>query len=74
LVQLFPLNTTASCTAVFASFSFTQPGFQNCTATVSCLQVKNPDVTARPLYRLTSAGTCQAGDLNSSRVVVMEAY
>ncbi len=74
LAQLFPLNATASCAAVSASFSFNQPGLQSCAATVSCLQVNNPDVLTRPLYRLTSAGSCQAGDLKSSRVVVMEAY
>jgi len=74
LVQLFPLNSSASCTAVSASFSFNQPGLESCTATLSCLQVSNPDLPARPLYRLTSTGRCQAGDLTSSRVVVMEAY
>jgi MSHA biogenesis protein MshP len=74
LVQLFPINTTASCAAVTPSFSFTQPGLQSCTATLSCLRVNNPDATARPLYRLTSAGRCQTGEITSSRVVVMEAY
>ena len=76
LVQLFPLNTTASCTAVSASFSFNQPGLQSCTATLSCTQVDNPDnpTPSRPLFRLTSAGRCEAGDIRSSRVVVMEAY
>lgn len=74
LVQLFPINTTASCAAVTASFSFSQPGLQSCTATLSCLRVNNPDATTRPLYRLTSAGRCQTGEITSSRVVVMEAY
>ena len=74
LGQLFPLNSTASCAAVSASFSFSQPGLQNCTATLNCIQVSHPDVAARPLYRLTSAGNCLGGDIRSSRVVVMEAY
>ncbi|RVU33068.1 type II secretory pathway component [Rheinheimera riviphila] len=74
LTQLFPLNTTESCAAVAVSFSFNQPGLQSCTATLSCSQVTNPDVPTRPLYQLTSTGSCQAGDFNSSRVVVMEAY
>ena len=76
LAQLFPLNTTASCAAVAASFSFNQPGLQSCTATLSCLQVNNPDdpTPSRPLFRLTSAGRCEAGEIRSSRVVVMEAY
>jgi len=74
LAQLFPLNATATCAAVSASFSFSQPGLQSCAATISCLQVANPDQNARPLYRLTSTGSCQGGEVNSSRVVVMEAY
>jgi MSHA biogenesis protein MshP len=76
LAQLFPLNTTASCAAVAASFSFSQPGLQSCTATLSCSQVDNPDnpTPSRPLFRLSSAGSCEAGDIRSSRVVVMEAY
>ena len=74
LAQLFPINSTASCAAVAASFSFNQPGLPGCTATINCSQVTNPDVLTRPLYRLSSTGSCQAGDIRSSRVVVMEAY
>lgn len=74
LTQLYPLNTTASCAAVAASFSFNQPGLQNCQAVLRCSQVNNPDVPTRPLYQLTSTGSCQAGEIRSSRVVVMEAY
>lgn len=74
LTQLFPLNSSATCTPTSVTFSFSQPGLQNCTAKVDCLSVANPDVSGRPLYQLTSVGSCQAGDLNSSRVVVMEAY
>ena len=74
LAQLFPINSTANCTAVSASFVFSQPGLQSCTATLSCLQVNNPDDATRPLYRLTSTGSCLSGDITSSRIVVMEAY
>lgn len=76
LTQLFPipLNSTASCVSVAASFSFNQPGLQNCQAVLRCFQVNNPDLPTRPLYRLTSTGSCQAGEIKSSRVVVMEAY
>lgn len=74
LTQLFPLNSTANCAVLSASFSFNQPGLQNCRAVLRCMQVTNPDVLGRPLFRVTSTGTCQTGDLNSSRVVVMEAY
>ncbi|MBU1435739.1 MAG: type II secretory pathway component [Gammaproteobacteria bacterium] len=74
LAQLFPVNNTASCTAVAASFSFSQAGLQSCQANLSCLQVANPDDATRPLYRLTSSGSCHAGDVQSSRVLVMEAY
>jgi MSHA biogenesis protein MshP len=76
LTQLFPLNATdtATCAAVATNFAFNQPGLQNCTAAIVCLQVANPDVAERPLFRLTSTGNCPADEFNSSRVVVMEAY
>ncbi len=74
LAQLFPVNSTASCAAVAASFSFNQAGLQSCQANLSCVAVANPDVTSRPLYQLTSIGKCHAGDIQSSRVLVMEAY
>lgn len=76
LTQLFPLNinSPSSCVSVAASFSFNQPGLQNCQAVLRCFQVNNPDLPTRPLYRLTSTGSCQAGEIKSSRVVVMEAY
>lgn len=72
LVQLFPLNSTATCTAVSATFSFSQPGLQSCQANVSCVRVANPDTVARPLFQLSSTGSCQAGDVSSSRILVME--
>lgn len=74
LTQLFPQNATATCDAVANNIAFNQPGLQNCTATVVCLSVDNPDAAARPLYQLTSTGNCPSDEFNSSRVVVMEAY
>lgn len=74
LTQLFPLNSNASCNEVTATFNFSQPGLLDCQAELSCIRVSNPDQTGRPLYQLTSIGSCQAGDINSSRVLVMEAY
>lgn len=83
LVRLFPLGATGNCALVDAApvINFdangafaTVPGLAGCSATLTCTQVANPDTTSRPLFRLQSSGVCVAGDVQTSRVVQMEAY
>lgn len=76
LTQLFPLNGAAavSCSLLSAQHQFSQPGLAGCSANLTCQQVLNPDRADRPLYRLVSSGHCVAGDVITSRQVVMEAY
>lgn len=83
LVRLFPLNSNANCAAVNAAsvINFdangaltTVPGLAGCSATLTCLEVPNPDNAGRPLFRLESTAVCIAGDVKTSRVVQMEAY
>lgn len=73
LVQLFPLSGSASC-AASSTVTFNTAGLVGCSATLSCLQIANPDNSSRPLYALQSEGRCVAGDISASRVVRMEAY
>jgi MSHA biogenesis protein MshP len=73
LTQLFrnPANT---CSAVTPSFNFNDAGLRDCTATLTCSDVANPDNAGRRLFRLVSVGQCDAGEFITSRRVVMEAY
>ena len=76
LTQLFPLNSAApaSCSVLSAQHQFSQPGLAGCSASLTCQQLVNPDQADRPLYRLVSSGHCVAGEVITSRQVVMEAY
>ena len=83
LVQLFPLSGSSSCASVNTSTAINfdahgafaaVPGLVGCSASLTCTKVDNPDNTSRPLFRLESSAVCIAGDIQTSRVVQMEAY
>lgn len=73
LVQLFPLDSsTTSCAAISTSHTFSGAGLQGCSASLSCAAFADSSAGGTTLYRLSSTGSCSAGEYDTRRTVQIE--
>lgn len=73
LVQLFPLDSsTTSCVAISTSLTFSGAGLQGCSASLSCTAFADASAGGSTLYRLSSTGSCSAGEYDTRRTVQIE--
>ena len=73
LVQLFPLDSsTTSCAAISTSHTFSGAGLQGCSASLSCTAFADASAGGSTLYRLSSTGSCSAGEYDTRRTVQIE--
>ena len=71
LIELFPLSApTATCAAVSGTYSFSGPGLQGCTATVSCSSFT--PAGAGSIYKLVSTADCSAAGFLTRRTLQIE--
>lgn len=74
LVELLPLNTSASCSAVSGQIATSsQAGLINCKAQISCTE-KTVQIQGAPrvLFQLSSVGVCGNSQTQASRTIEIE--
>lgn len=71
LTELFPLNSSASCSNVTVSRQFSGAALDGCQVTVSCTGF-NDATNGLQLFRLNSVSHCHSGDFITSRTVQLE--